>query len=69
MTEATGQSNQASPSNEKAPWERAWNDVKNGLSIIGEAVSDTFVPKDPPQESPPWERTWGTSNPPSKRGK
>lgn len=65
MTEATGSQNQ-NPQPNKAPWEQAWNDVKNGLSIIGEAMSDTFIPKTPPDMPSPWERMWGSDKPKEK---
>ena len=57
MTEATGSQNQSQPQDNKAPWEQVWNDVKGGISKIGDAVSDTFVPKAPPKD--PWTQDWG----------
>lgn len=65
MTEATGSQNpQSQPQeNKPAPWEQSWNDVKNGLSIIGDAMSDTFVPKAPPKAEP-WNKDWGNHTAP-----
>lgn len=65
MTEATGSQNQSQPANETAPWEQAWNDVKSGLSTIGSAMSDTFIPKSPPKEEP-WSQDWGNHTAPPK---
>lgn len=73
MTDATGSKNQSSPASndDKAPWERVWNDMAHGLSLIGEAMSDTFTPKSPPQDTAPWERPWGGAEHPipSKKAK
>lgn len=68
MTEATGSQSQNQPPS-KAPWEQAWNDVKDGLSVIGESMSSTFIPKSPPGTPSPWERMWGSDKPPTQARK
>lgn len=59
MTEATG--SQSQPAS-KSPWEQTWNDVKEAVTDVGNAVKEAVTPA----SSNPWDREWSKPVPPEK---
>lgn len=62
MTEQAGSSSKTEEPSGPPPWERKWNDVKETVGKVVDAVADT-AKKAVEGSQMPWERSWGGSTP------